>query len=247
MADPAIYGIAVVITIAGFTVLYQFRQASKDYLKNAQEATYEAIRKANSYSKDRAHFFKMYETIHAHYTQASEDADAYIRISEGLILLGIVVACFNFVWESLQPNAGLYFVVLVVAIAYFFLSGTWGLLKRVHRAKPPRFEFRDENGSIVLQVEGKSKGERTRRMSISRRQAEMMARDWVQMELGIEPRWEKATVNEVGDEFEVEGNCSHATEDGVAYYPFKVRVTRTGEVLKEKSKTGRASIPFRGL
>jgi len=77
------------------------------------------------------------------------------------------------------------------------------------------------------------------RKTVSKAEAEAIARAWIRNEIGFDPVWEGAIVREVGGGFEVEGGYSHTTAKSEAHYPFDVRVTRTGKVLRNKSRLGR--------
>jgi len=102
------------------------------------------------------------------------------------------------------------------------------------------FEILKEQGHIakgqLMEVPEKTVDET--KPILSKREIEQAAKSWVvQGKQGIELRWKNLTVDEVNDEFEVKGE---ARDENDVLYDFTVRVTKTGEIRKEKSQ---AAVP----
>lgn len=153
MPEPTIYAAGIALVIASVATFYYLREASKEYLEERRESTYDAIKMLLSSTSSYKDFFTGYETIHDEYTKASENAESYRKLASAFLVSGIAIVIFNFFWDSLVLALGVgvsVFLGIVTALAIWssYLQGTWSGIQEVHRVKPKRFIFQRKKKSV---------------------------------------------------------------------------------------------------
>jgi Flp pilus assembly protein TadB len=137
MSDTTLYAAGVALVIASVATFYYLHEASKTYLEERQESTYNALKTLVSSTSNYKEFVTGYETIHDEYTKASENAEAYRKLASAFLVSGIAIVSFNFFWNSLVLTLGVevsVFLGIITALAIWasYLQGTWSGIQEVH-------------------------------------------------------------------------------------------------------------------